>query len=155
MIAANLSFVAGHWVRKQVVDSHRPIGTLLVNRLSSKNLGRSAILLASDPSGAISIEEESGLPPTKSHDGTIRLRLSDGRLVTGQLAFLIVAKRLPWFTPLGVIGRILGIRSSSELGKIPQPQQPSRSDGAVYKGTEAKRQVYSNGQPTSVVSRLS
>jgi Vitamin K-dependent gamma-carboxylase len=117
MIAANLAFVSGPWLRGLVTGARQPAGHLLYRGDSPRCRSLVALALAADPDGVIQAVDTrtaaaSALPPGLSpRDLRAPLLLvgADGRTASGPDALLLAARWLPMFWPLGLLGRLPGV----------------------------------------------
>jgi hypothetical protein len=118
MIAANLAFVSGPWLRSLMTGPQQPSGQLQFHGGSPRCRTLATLVRAADPDRVVRVVDTSGaaaldlFPDLSPRDirESLLLVSSDGRTSSGPDAFLVVAMWLPLLWPIGLIGRLPGIR---------------------------------------------
>ena len=119
MIAGNLAFVSGPWLRSLVtgLDPSRPAGKVLYDGACPRCRASMALLTAADPGRVIEPVDLTSVDVSSVHPGLTRdacmkamhlVRL-DGRVVSGYDAVVVLGRWLPLFWPFGAIGSLPGI----------------------------------------------
>lgn len=109
MIAANLAFVSGPWLRSLVSGREQPSGTLVYAGISGRCRNLAAFVLAADPDRVVRAVDASSptAPPLPDARRPIALALADGRVVPGIDGALLALRWTPLF---GWIARLPGVR---------------------------------------------
>jgi hypothetical protein len=108
MIAADLTFASGPWLRGLVTGRRQPSGVLRVDRDSYRHRALAALVVAADPDRIVRLEES--VPVPGSPDPAVVLACADGRTFSGPDAVLRLARWLPLLWPLGLLGALPGMR---------------------------------------------
>lgn len=119
MIAANLAFVSGPWLRRLVTGDLQPAGCLRFAHGSPRGQTLATLALAADPDRVLLVDDTdrstSAAPPLgvrdSARDQTFALVGADGRTSSGYDAMLTVARWLPLFWPVALLGRLPGLRT--------------------------------------------
>jgi predicted DCC family thiol-disulfide oxidoreductase YuxK len=120
MLAGNLAFVSGAWLRSLVTgrEADRPSGTVVYDGACPFCRRSMALLLAADPGGVVASADltrtdVSALHPSLTPEGctaAMHLVSRDGRRVwVGFDALARLARWLPLFWPLGVLSLVPGV----------------------------------------------
>jgi hypothetical protein len=158
MIAANLAFASGGWLRGMVTGSRQPLGVLHIDGQSPRNRALAAFLLANDPDRLL--QSVAAGPEARG----ARLVTADGRTAEGVDAVLIVARWMPLLWPIGLLGILPGtrpllrraFRSRPSGGKGDDRPAARASDGLVRgdaRDEKAGAGGRRSGRPTSPASR--
>ena len=120
MIAGNLAFVSGPWLRSLVtgVERSRPAGRVLFDGACPRCRASLALITAADPDHLIEPLDLTAVDLGKVHPSLTReacmkamhLVKADGDVVAGYDAVVVLGRWLPLFWPAGLIGGLPGIR---------------------------------------------
>jgi predicted DCC family thiol-disulfide oxidoreductase YuxK len=114
MIAANLAFVSGPWLRSLVAGRSQPSGRVLYDGACPRCRASMALVAAADPDHVVepidlTAVEVASIHPSLTREACLRsmhLVRADGRVVAGYDAVLTLARWLPLFWPLGLLGSL-------------------------------------------------
>jgi predicted DCC family thiol-disulfide oxidoreductase YuxK len=119
MLAGNLAFVSGPWLRSLVAGDagDRPAGRVLYDGQCPRCRRSAAILLAADPAAVVhpidlNAVDVATIHPELTPEACLRsmhLVRDDGRVVAGFDAVATLARWLPLFWPLGIVAGIPGV----------------------------------------------
>lgn len=119
MIAANLAFVSGEWLRSLVVgtDASTPVGRVLYDGACPRCRASVALITAADPDRRIACLDLTAVDVTKihpslTHEACMRAMHvvgRNGRVVAGYDAVAAIARWLPIFWPCGLVGIVPGV----------------------------------------------
>ncbi len=119
MIAGNLAFVSGPWLRSLVtgVDPSQPAGKVLYDGACPRCRASMAFLTAGDPDRVLEPVDLTAVDVRSVHPSLTRdacmsamhFVRADGRVLAGYDALAALARRLPLFAPLGILGAIPGV----------------------------------------------
>ncbi len=123
MLAANLAFVPGSWLRKRVADPGRRPLRVLFDGACPRCRSSMALVTAADPGGAVEPVDLTAVDvrtvdPALTPEACLRSMhavAGPGRVVAGFDAVRAIAGRLPLFWPMAAIAAIPGVAS---LGRI-------------------------------------
>ena len=125
MIAGNLAFVSGPWLRSLVtgLDRSRPAGRLLFDGACPRCRASLALISAADPDRVIEPLDLTAVDLGKVNPSLTReacmkamhLVRSDGKVFVGYDAVVVLGRMLPIFWPAGVIGGLPGIRQAGRI----------------------------------------
>ncbi len=125
MIAGNLAFVSGPWLRSLVtgLDRSRPAGRLLFDGACPRCRASLALISAADPDRMIEPLDLTAVDLSKVHPSLSReacmkamhMVQTDGTVFVGYDAVVIVGRMLPLFWPAAVIGGLPGIRQAGRI----------------------------------------
>jgi hypothetical protein len=118
MIVANLAFASGPWLRRLATGMNPSPALLLFAPRSLRAEAVAVLAMAADPDRlvrAADLETGADLVPADRRGAGSRdellLLLPDGRTASGFDAVSILARRLPLFWPVGVLGGLPGLRA--------------------------------------------
>ena len=119
MIAGNLAFVSGDWLRSLVtgVDRSHPSDKVLYDGQCPRCRASLALLVAADPDRLLDPVDLTAVDVTKIHPSLTRdacmkamhVVRADGRVFAGFDAVVAVARRLPLFWLAGLLGSLPGV----------------------------------------------
>jgi predicted DCC family thiol-disulfide oxidoreductase YuxK len=119
MIAGNLAFVSGPWLRSLVTgrDPTRPAGKVLYDGACPRCRASMALLTAADPDRVLEPVDLTAVDVTTIHPSLTRAACmeamhvvrSDGRVRAGYDAVLTLARWLPLFWPAALVGSLPGV----------------------------------------------
>jgi predicted DCC family thiol-disulfide oxidoreductase YuxK len=117
MLAGNLAFVAGPWLRKRVTGDAQPAGRVLYDGACPRCRASMALLLAADPDRVVepidlTAVDVKSVHPKLTKEACLKamhLVRSDGRILVGYDAVAALARWLPLAWPLGVVGSMPGV----------------------------------------------
>jgi predicted DCC family thiol-disulfide oxidoreductase YuxK len=119
MIAANLAFVPGSWLRSLVAgrDDDQPAGRVLYDGACPRCRASMAWLTAADPDHVLAPVDLTAVNVATVHPSLTRsaclkamhLVRADGRVDAGFDAVVVLARWMPLFWPLGLIGSLPGV----------------------------------------------
>lgn len=117
MIAANLAFVSGGWLRSLATGPAQPAAQVVFDGARPRSRDALALAVAADPDRLIETIDLTAVDPATIHprltrDACIRrihVVWSDGTISSGYDAARGLAERLPLFRPFGLIGRAPGV----------------------------------------------
>ena len=125
MIAGNLAFVSGPWLRSLVtgLDHTRPAGRVLFDGACPRCRASLALISAADPDRVIEPLDLTAVDLGKIHPSLTReacmkamhLVRPDGKVFVGYDAVVVLGRLLPIFWPAGVIGGLPGIRQAGRI----------------------------------------
>ena len=118
MIAGNLAFVSGRWLRSLVAgrDDEQPAGRVLYDGACPYCRKSMALLGAADPDHVVDPIDLTAVDVATVHPGLTRaaclramhLVRADGRVDVGYDAVVVLARWLPLFWPIGLVGSLPG-----------------------------------------------
>lgn len=114
MIAANLAFLPGPWLRSLVSGRAQPSGRVLYDGACPRCRASMALVAAADPDHLVepidlTAVDVASVHPSLTKEACMRsmhLVRADGRVVVGYDAVLTLARWLPLFWPLGLFGSL-------------------------------------------------
>jgi predicted DCC family thiol-disulfide oxidoreductase YuxK len=114
MIAANLAFLSGPWLRSLVTGREQPTGRVLYDGACPRCRASMALVSAADPDRVVepidlTAVDVASIHPSLTKEACLQamhLVRRDGRVVAGYDAVLTLARWLPLFWPLGLFGSI-------------------------------------------------
>jgi predicted DCC family thiol-disulfide oxidoreductase YuxK len=117
MIAANLAFVSGPWLRQRVTGSRQPWLRVLYDGACPRCRASMALVTAADPDHVVEPVDLTAVEVSRVHPGLVRedcLRSmhvvsGSGQVAAGFEAMRAVAGRLPMFWPLAAVGFLPGV----------------------------------------------
>ncbi len=119
MLAGNLAFVSGAWLRSLVAGrpEDQPAGRVLYDGACPRCRASIALLSAADPDRVVEPVDLTAVDVRTIHPGLTReacmeamhLVRRDGRVSAGFDAVVVLARWLPMAWPLGVLGSIPGV----------------------------------------------
>ena len=119
MIAGNLAFVSGSWLRGLVsgLDPSKPAGKVIYDGACPRCRASMALLTAADPDRVIEPVDLTAVEVSSVHPGLTRdacmkamhLVRADGRVTSGYDAVLVLGRWLPMFWPFAAFGSLPGI----------------------------------------------
>jgi predicted DCC family thiol-disulfide oxidoreductase YuxK len=117
MLAGNLAFVSGRWLRSLVTGRSQPAGRVLYDGACPRCRVSMAFLAASDPDHVVEPIDLTAVDVTKVHPTLSReaclkamhLVRSDGRVDIGYDAVVTLTRWLPLGWPIGLVGGLPGI----------------------------------------------
>lgn len=123
MLAANLAFVSGAWLRRLVADPDRPPLRVLFDGACPRCRSTVALITAADPGGAIepidltAVDVRTVHPSLTPEACSRAMHVVDGRgrVTAGFVAMRSIAGRLPLFWPIAVLASLPGVAS---LGRV-------------------------------------
>ena len=148
MLAANLAFVSGPWLRGLVAGRRRPAGHLLFRGDSRRCRALAMLVMAADPDDIVRAVD--AVEPPGDPDRGLVLVEVDGRAVSGPDAFLVAARWCPLLWPVGWLGVIPGVRTvvrralRRSLGNSSPLDRPHEDHGKVR--VEPARQLVSEAR---------
>jgi hypothetical protein len=118
MIAANIAFISGPWLRSLVTGLQQPFAYVVYARTSPRAEALAVFALAADPDHVLDPVDRSAaavvLPPSLDPAANRRepffLVRRDGRSEFGWRAVLTLSWWLPVFWPVGLLGMVPGVR---------------------------------------------
>jgi predicted DCC family thiol-disulfide oxidoreductase YuxK len=120
MIAGNLAFVSGGWLRSLVtgLDRSHPSGKVLYDGQCPRCRASVAVLVAADPDRVIepldlTVVDVGKIHPTLTREACMKAMhvvRADGRVFAGFDAVVVLARWLPLFWLAGVLGSLPGVR---------------------------------------------
>jgi predicted DCC family thiol-disulfide oxidoreductase YuxK len=118
MIAGNLAFVSGPWLRSLVAgrDADQPAGRVLYDGACPYCRRSMAWLVAADPDHVVAPVDLTAVNVTTIHPSLTRdacmkamhVVRPDGRVAAGYDAVMVLARGLPLFWPIGLVGSLPG-----------------------------------------------
>lgn len=125
MLAGNLAFVSGPWLRSLVtgLDSPARPNRVLYDGACPRCRASMAFILAADPATVVqpvdlTSVDVSTIQPTLTRDAcqkAMHLVRPDGRVFAGYDAILALGRALPLFWPFSLVGSLPGITSAGRL----------------------------------------
>jgi len=125
MLAGNLAFASGPWLRGLVVglDGSTPAGRVLYDGACPKCRASVALIAAADPDRLVEPIDLTAVDVGSVHPGltkdaclrSMHLVRRDGRVVRGYDAVATLARWLPPYWPMGVVGSLPGV---THLGRL-------------------------------------
>jgi predicted DCC family thiol-disulfide oxidoreductase YuxK len=123
MLAANLAFVPGAWLRRLVADPDRPPLRVLFDGACPRCRSTMAMIMAADPGGVVEPIDLTAVDVRTVHPAltpeaclrTMHVVSGPGRVAAGFDALRSIAGRLPLFWPIGAIVSLPGVAS---LGRV-------------------------------------
>lgn len=119
MIAANLAFVSGPWLRSLVAgrDADQPAGRVLYDGACPRCRESMAWVTSADPAQVVlpvdlTAVNVATVHPALTKDACMKamhLVRADGRVAAGYDAVVILARWLPLFWPMGLVGSLPGV----------------------------------------------
>ena len=117
MIAGNLAFVSGAWLRGLATGPSQPALRVLYDGACPRCRASMALITAADPDHVVEPVDLTAVDVGKVHPGlrredcmrSMHVVSDDGRITAGFDAVRSVASRLPLFWPLAVIGYLPGV----------------------------------------------
>jgi predicted DCC family thiol-disulfide oxidoreductase YuxK len=116
MIAANLAFVSGSWLRSLIVgrDRSKPAGRLLYDGACPRCRASMALIMAADPDRLVEPVDFTAVEVSTVHPSLTReacmaamhLVRADGRVDSGYDAAVVIGRWLPLFWPLSLVGSL-------------------------------------------------
>ena len=114
MMAANLAFCSGAWLRSLVAGRAQPAGRVLYDGACPRCRASMALVAAADPDHVVEPIDLTAVNVATVHPAltkeacmrAMHLVKADGRVVAGYDAVLALARWLPLFWPLGLIGSL-------------------------------------------------
>jgi predicted DCC family thiol-disulfide oxidoreductase YuxK len=124
MLAANLAFVPGGWLRRLVADPDRPPLKVLFDGACPRCRSTTALVTAADPGGAIEPIDLTAVDvrtvhPALTPEACLRAMHTvsgTGRVSAGFEAVRSIAGRLPLFWPVAAIAHLPGVASLGRVG---------------------------------------
>jgi predicted DCC family thiol-disulfide oxidoreductase YuxK len=123
MLAANLAFVPGAWLRRLVADPERPPLRVLFDGACPRCRSTVALVMAADPGGAVESIDLTAVDvrtvhPALTPEACLRaMQVVDGggRVAAGFAAVRSIGGRLPLFWPFAAVASLPGVAS---LGRV-------------------------------------
>lgn len=119
MIAGNVAFVAGPWLRSLVTgrDPSRPAGKVLYDGACPRCRASMALVAAADPDRLVEPVDLTAVDVSTVHPSLTReacltamhLVRADGRVLAGYDALVTLSRWLPLFWPAALVGSIPGV----------------------------------------------
>lgn len=117
MLAGNLAFFSGPWLRSLVSGRAQPAGRVLYDGACPRCRASMALLAAADPDSVVepidlTAVDVSSIYPGLTKEACLRamhLVRSDGRVFVGYDAVITLARWLPLGWPLGLLGYVPGV----------------------------------------------
>jgi len=119
MVAANLAFVSGPWLRSLVtgVDPSVPAGRVVYDGACPRCRASMALLTAADPDRMVEPVDLTAVDVATVHPALTReactaemhLIRADGRVLAGYDAVLALARWMPLFWPVAAVGTVPGV----------------------------------------------
>jgi predicted DCC family thiol-disulfide oxidoreductase YuxK len=117
MIAGNLAFVSGQWIRRQATGPSRPALKVLYDGACPRCRASMALITAADPDHVLEPIDLTAVEVNKVHASltpedcmrSMHAVSDSGRITAGFDAVRTVASRLPLFWPLALIGYLPGV----------------------------------------------
>lgn len=117
MLAANLAFVSGSWLRGLVSGRVQPAGRVLYDGACPRCRASMALVAAADPDRVVEPVDLTAVEVATIHPDLTRaaclrsmhLVRSDGRIKVGYDAVMTLARWLPLFGPIGILGSLPGV----------------------------------------------
>jgi predicted DCC family thiol-disulfide oxidoreductase YuxK len=117
MLAANLAFISGLWLRSLVTGRNQPAGRILYDGQCPRCRATMALVTAADPDRVVEPVDLTGVDVATIHPSLSRracltamhLVRTDGRIDAGFDAFRTLFAWLPLWWPLAVLSRIPGV----------------------------------------------
>jgi predicted DCC family thiol-disulfide oxidoreductase YuxK len=117
MLAGNVAFASGAWLRSLITGWNQPAGRVLYDGACPRCRASMAIITAADPDRVVepidlTASDVQSVHPALTRETCLRamhLVRADGRVFVGFDAFVVLARWLPLGWPLGLLGSIPGI----------------------------------------------
>lgn len=114
MLAGNLAFVSGPWLRSLVSGREQPAGRVLYDGACPRCRASMAWVTAADPDRMVEPVDLTAVDVSTIHPSLTRaeclkamhLVRSDGRVAAGFDAFAVLGRWFPLFWPLGLVGSL-------------------------------------------------
>ena len=167
MIAANLAFVSGSWLRSLVVgqDRSKPAARVLYDGACPRCRASMAVLTAADPDRLVdpvdlTAVNLSTIHPSLTQDACMRAMhvvRADGRVFAGYDGVLAVSWLLPLFWPLSLVGSLPVVRQAGRqvyqfLADRRPRNIPCTDDVCGIHGTAPPARTHGNPRRSATVS---
>jgi predicted DCC family thiol-disulfide oxidoreductase YuxK len=166
MIAGNLAFVPGSWLRSLVIGvdeaASKPAGRVLYDGACPRCRASMALLTAADPDRLVEPVDLTAVDVSTVHPSLTREKClkamqlvgSDGRVSSGYDALVRLGRWLPLFWPAGLFGSLPGVtaagrRAYNKLAESRSRDQPCTDEACGIHPHVSTDRGQGQGRPTS------
>ena len=154
MLAGNLAFVPGPWLRSLVTGTRQPAGRVLYDGACPRCRASMALITAADPDHVIEPVDLTAVDVTTVHPSltkeaclnAMHLVRADGKVVAGYDAMVTLGRWAPLFWALAVFGSLPGVTALGRAHTMPwRPRAratclaPTRSAASTPPKIQARR----------------